>query len=275
MIDQYRVTGNPIKHSLSPRIHRHFAQTTGESLDYTAQQLEADTFTDTLRAQLTSGEIKGSNVTLPFKELAWQLAQVRTARAETAGAANTLWLNEQGEICADNTDGIGLLTDLKNNLGLELAGKRVLILGAGGAVRGVIQPMLEAQVASVVIANRTVSKAQAIADVFAGAPVTACGYKDIQGPAFDLIVNGTSASIGGELPPVPAEAINANSCGYDMMYGAEKTPFCEWCEQHGARAIDGLGMLVEQAAESFAIWRGVKPETAEILNQLRTELQHK
>lgn len=275
MIDQYRVTGNPIKHSLSPRIHSHFAQTTGESLNYTAQLLEAETFTDRLRAQLTSGEIKGSNVTLPFKELAWQLAQVRTARAETAGAANTLWLNEQGEICADNTDGIGLLTDLKNNLGLELAGKRVLILGAGGAVRGVIQPMLEAQVASVVIANRTVSKAQIIADVFAGAPVSACGYDDITGPAFDLIVNGTSASIGGELPPVPVEAIDTNSCGYDMMYGAEQTPFCAWCEQHGARAIDGLGMLVEQAAESFAIWRGVKPETAEILSELRAELQHK
>ncbi len=275
MIDQYRVTGNPIKHSLSPRIHTHFAEITGESLEYTTQLLEAETFTDTLKAQLTSGEIKGSNVTLPFKELAWQLATVRTARAETAGAANTLWLNQQGEICADNTDGIGLLTDLKNNLGLELACKRVLILGAGGAVRGVIQPMLEAQVASVVIANRTVSKAQAIADVFNTVSVSACGYEDISGPAFDLIVNGTSASIGGELPPVPAEAIDAKSCGYDMMYGAEKTPFCNWCEQHGARAIDGLGMLVEQAAESFAIWRGVKPETAKILNELRAELQHK
>ena len=275
MIDQYRVTGNPIKHSLSPRIHSHFAQTTGEPLEYIAQRLETDTFTDTLRSQLISGEIKGSNVTLPFKELAWQLAKVRTARAETAGAANTLWLNEQGEICADNTDGVGLLTDLKNNLGLELAGKRVLILGAGGAVRGVIQPMLEANVASVVIANRTVSKAQAIADVFVGSPVSACGYDEIQGPAYDLIVNGTSASIGGELPPVPGDAIDANSCGYDMMYGAEQTPFCSWCEQHGARAIDGLGMLVEQAAESFAIWRGVKPKTAEILNQLRAELQHK
>ena len=269
----YRVTGNPIKHSLSPRIHSHFAQVTGEPIEYTAQLEEAETFTDNLRRQLTSGEILGSNVTLPFKELAWALAEVRTARAETAGAANTLWLNDAGQICADNTDGIGLLTDLKNNLGLELENRRVLILGAGGAVRGVIQPMLDAGVAEVIIANRSVERAQAIVDIFPDAPLKAISYAEITGPAFDLIVNGTSASIGGELPPVPDAAIDANTCGYDMMYGATKTPFCEWCEAHNARAIDGLGMLVEQAAESFFIWRGVKPETAAILAELRSELQ--
>ena len=269
----YRVTGNPIKHSLSPRIHSHFAQVTGEPIEYTAQLEEAETFTDNLRRQLTSGEILGSNVTLPFKELAWALAEVRTARAETAGAANTLWLNDAGQICADNTDGIGLLTDLKNNLGLELENRRVLILGAGGAVRGVIQPMLDAGVAEVIIANRSVERAQAIVDIFPGAPLKAISYAEIKGPAFDLIVNGTSASIGGELPPVPDAAIDANTCGYDMMYGATKTPFCEWCEAHNARAIDGLGMLVEQAAESFFIWRGVKPETAASLAELRSELQ--
>lgn len=275
MTDQYRVTGNPIKHSLSPQIHTQFAKETGQAMQYKTQQLEDTTFTSTLKQQLINGELLGSNVTLPFKEQAYALADVRTARAETAGAANTLWLNAEGQICADNTDGIGLLNDLKNNLGLNLKSKRVLILGAGGAVRGVIQPMLEAGVASIVIANRTVSRAKAIAEIFNLPAVSACGYDQITGPAYDLIVNGTSASLSGDLPPVPDRAINSDTCGYDMMYGAAKTPFCEWCESKGARAIDGLGMLVEQAAESFLIWRGIKPSTDSVVAQLRDELRPK
>jgi len=275
MTDQYRVTGNPIKHSLSPRIHTQFAREASQPIEYTTQQCDDAEFSSKIKQQLISGEILGTNVTLPFKEQACALADIRTARADTAGAANTLWLNEKGQICADNTDGVGLLNDLKNNLGLNLAGKRVLILGAGGAVRGVIQPMLEAGVARIDIANRTVSRAQAIADIFVGDAVSACGYDQITGPAYDLIVNGTSASLSGDLPPVPDNAIDAHTCGYDMMYGATLTPFCAWCESKGARAIDGLGMLVEQAAESFLIWRGVKPSTANILSQLRDELQQK
>lgn len=272
--DLYAVIGHPVTHSKSPRIHSLFAQQTGEPVEYTAIQAPLDGFEDTVRQFFARGG-KGLNVTVPFKEQAWQLADRRTERAGPAGAANTLFQDENGALVADNTDGVGLVRDLTANLGVALNGRRLLLLGAGGAVRGVLGPLLAERPAEVVIANRTLVRAQALVEQFAaGAEVPAiraCGFEAPDSP-FDLVINGTSASLQGDLPPLSPNVITADTVVYDMMYSLQTTTFNQWALAHGAvRVYDGLGMLVEQAAESFRVWRGVRPQTAPVIERLRTE----
>lgn len=270
--DLYAVVGNPVSHSKSPRIHSLFAAQTGQAVEYTAIQAPMEEFPETVREFFTKGG-KGLNVTVPFKEQAWQLADHRTGRAEKAGAANTLYQDKNGRLVADNTDGIGLVTDLTVNAAVRLSGVRVLVLGAGGAVRGVLGPLLAEQPSALWIANRTVVKAQGLVSLFRGdagaTELGACGFGSVSG-AFDVIINGTSASLQGDLPPVPAGVIAPETVVYDMMYAAGDTPFNAWAREQGAgKVLDGLGMLVEQAAESFRVWRGVKPETAPVIEELR------
>lgn len=270
--DLYAVVGNPISHSKSPRIHSLFAAQTGEALEYTAIQAPMDAFESTVRDFFSKGG-KGLNVTVPFKEQAWRMADVRSERAEKAGASNTLYQDADGRVVADNTDGIGLVTDLTTNAGVSLGGKRVLVLGAGGAVRGVLGPVLAQQPGELVIANRTVAKAEALVELFADeagtCELSATGFSEVDG-AFDVIINGTSASLQGDLPPVSPAVVGGTTVVYDMMYSAGMTTFNQWAADHGAgRVLDGLGMLVEQAAEAFRVWRGVSPETAAVMDELR------
>jgi len=271
-MDQYAVFGNPISHSKSPQIHEEFARQTGQQLEYTAVAAPLDGFSETVQ-QFLAGDGRGLNVTIPFKEQAWELAAKRSERAELAGAVNTLLLKD-GELYGENTDGVGLVTDLTDNYGARIQGARVLVLGAGGAVRGVLQPILAQQPAAVVVANRTEAKAEQLAELFADhGNISGCGFPDLAGQSFDLIINGTAASLQGEVPPLPEAVLAANGWCYDMMYSAEPTAFCQWAKDHSAeKVMDGLGMLVEQAAESFRIWRGVKPETAPVIAQLRQQL---
>ncbi|WP_336367809.1 shikimate dehydrogenase [Marinobacter sp. C2H3] len=273
--DLYAVVGNPISHSKSPRIHSLFATQTGEPVEYIAIQAPLDDFAGTVGAFFDRGG-KGLNVTVPFKEQAWALAGRRTERAENAGAANTLYRDENGTLVADNTDGVGLVRDLTVNQGVTLNGRRILVLGAGGAVRGVLGPLLAEAPATLVIANRTVARAEALVALFApnaGATrMSACGFAEAAGP-FDVIINGTSASLQGDLPPLPANVIGSGSVSYDMMYAlGTTTVFNRWAgEQGAARTLDGLGMLVEQAAEAFRVWRGVRPETGPVMDTLRRD----
>lgn len=272
--DLYAVVGNPISHSKSPRIHSLFASQTGERLEYTAIQAPEDDFAGTVTSFFQRGG-KGLNVTVPFKELAWKLADRRTERAELAGAANTLYLDSKGLLTADNTDGKGLVTDLTVNHGISLAGKRILILGAGGAVRGVLAPILEEKPAVLVIANRTVAKAKGLVMLFDAVAtqtsLEACGFDQPSEP-FDIIINGTSASLQGDLPPISANVIGADTVIYDMMYSLQTTTFNQWALDQGATQVfDGLGMLVEQAAESFRIWRGISPDTRPVIDELRND----
>ncbi|PCM44137.1 shikimate dehydrogenase [Marinobacter sp. ANT_B65] len=270
----YAVMGNPVAHSKSPRIHSLFAGQTGEPVEYTAIQAPLDGFAEAVRQFFESGG-KGLNVTVPFKEQAWELAECRAARAEKAGAANTLYRNGTGQLVADNTDGYGLVRDLVANHGVQLKGARILVLGAGGAVRGVLGPLLEQHPASLTLANRTVAKAETLAKLFAdeagAATMSACGFKE-PGQLFDVIINGTSASLQGDLPPLDSNVIGADTVVYDMMYSLQTTTFNQWAQDKGAsRVFDGLGMLVEQAAESFRVWRGVLPETAPVIKALRND----
>jgi shikimate dehydrogenase len=270
--DLYAVVGNPISHSKSPRIHSLFAAQTGEAVEYTAIQAPLKEFSETVRDFFTKGG-RGLNITVPFKEQAWDMADQRSERAAKAGASNTLYQDDDGSLIADNTDGAGLVTDLAENNGVSLAGKRLLILGAGGAVRGVLGPLLAEQPRELVIANRTEAKAQALAELFADeagdTSLSAVGFTDVAG-AFDIVINGTSASLQGDLPPVSAAIITPDTVVYDMMYTPGVTTFNQWALDNGATLVlDGLGMLVEQAAESFRIWRGVRPETASVMAELR------
>jgi len=272
--DLYAVVGHPISHSKSPRIHSLFASQTGEAVEYTAIQAPLDDFAGTVREFFDRGG-QGLNVTVPFKEQAWQLADQRTERAENAGAANTLYRDDQGRLTADNTDGVGLVRDLTVNHRVPLAGARILVLGAGGAVRGVLGPILVEQPAALTIANRTPAKAETLAQLFApvasGADVTAVGFDQPDQP-YDVIINGTSASLQGDLPPLSATVIGSDTVVYDMMYSLQTTPFNQWALDLGARRVfDGLGMLVEQAAESFRIWRGVRPDAAPVIEVLRND----
>lgn len=270
-MDRYGVFGNPIGHSKSPQIHRAFARQTGQTLSYEPLLAPLDDFCGFAREFFAEG--LGANVTVPFKEQAHRLADSLTERARRAGAVNTLQKLDDGTLLGDNTDGIGLVRDLLDNAGLVLKGQRVLLLGAGGAVRGVLEPLLAQRPASLTIANRTLSKAQQLAAEFAelGA-VTASAFEQLEGP-FDVIINGTSASLGGELPPLHDGLVlgEKTSC-YDMMYGAAETPFCTWAAARGAITRDGLGMLVEQAAAAFELWRGVRPDSAPVLEELRRQL---
>jgi len=267
MTDRYAVFGHPIAHSKSPRIHAEFARQTGQDLSYEAILAPLDGFAAAVQA-FRAADGKGANVTVPFKEQAFELATRRTARAEAAGAVNTLKF-EDDEILGDNTDGAGLVADLTRNLSLSLAGRRILLLGAGGAGRGVVLPLLGERPASLFIANRTADKALALARRFAAAgPVEGGGFEALPGRQFDLVINATAASLAGELPPLPDEVFAPGALAYDMMYGQD-TPFLAFARAHGARVADGLGMLVEQAAEAFLLWRGVRPATAPVIALLR------
>jgi shikimate dehydrogenase len=272
--DNYAVMGNPVAHSKSPLIHQEFARQTNQPIRYQALFVPIGRFEDAIQEFRRKGG-KGLNVTVPFKEDAWQAVSVRTCRAETAGAVNTISFLAGGESAGDNTDGVGLLRDLGRN-GIAVKDKRLLILGAGGAVRGVLGPLLEAKPAELVIGNRTVSKArQLIASRPYEAQLKACSLDELSNAgSFDLIINAISAGLQGELPPLAPELIGAHTCCYDMVYGDTEPVFVRWARQRGARlARDGLGMLVEQAAEAFFIWRGVRPETGPVIEMLRKKLR--
>lgn len=273
-IDRYAVFGNPIAHSKSPQIHSLFAEQTKQQLIYTAELAEVENF-DQHIAEFVKDNGKGMNITVPFKQQAWELSTKRSERAERAGAVNTLIVKEDGSYFGDNTDGVGLVHDLTKNHQLELKDKRILILGAGGAVRGVIEPIMEKNPAELVIANRTVEKALQLAKDFSDlGKISGCGFDELEGQSFDIVINGTSASLHGDLPPLPDSLFNNNACAYDMMYAAKPTVFMEWASQHGAEKVfDGLGMLVEQAAESFNLWRGVQPEAKSVINAMRDSLK--
>jgi shikimate dehydrogenase len=266
MTDRYAVVGNPVAHSKSPQIHAEFARQTGQDMVYERLLAPLDGFAQTVEAFRQAGG-KGLNVTVPFKEEAFRYAPRKTDRAAAAGAVNTLKF-ENGDISGDNTDGAGLVHDLTVNLKQALGGKRILLMGAGGAARGVIGPLLAEQPAALVLANRTVGKAQQLAELFGG-KFEAVSYEELAGQRFDIVINATAASLKGELPPLPEDIFNPGALAYDMMYGTE-TPFMAWARAHGAEKIsDGLGMLVEQAAESFFLWRGVRPDTAAVIRLLR------
>ena len=270
-MDRYGVFGNPIGHSKSPQIHRLFAEQTGQALSYEPLLAPLDDFPGFARQFFVVG--RGANVTVPFKEEAWRLADQLTERARRAGAVNTLHKLDDGRLLGDNTDGIGLVRDLLDNAGIALEGRRILLLGAGGAVRGVLEPLLAQGPSALVIANRTLARAEQLASEFAElGPVSACAFEQLDG-AFDVIINGTSASLAGELPPLADTLVAAGQtfC-YDMMYGAAPTPFCQWAADLGAHSRDGLGMLVEQAAAAFELWRGVRPASAPVLQALRRQL---
>jgi shikimate dehydrogenase len=267
-VDRYGVMGYPVSHSRSPVIHRLFALQTGQNIQYELLQVAPEKLETAIRQfQRTGG--KGLNITVPHKVAVAKLADHLSERASTAGAVNTLSFKD-GEIVGDNTDGIGLLRDLVVNLGLTLEGARILILGAGGATRGIVGPLLEMQPASLCIANRTLSRAEALVEKFANAgELSARRFDDLTEASYDLVLNATSAGVQGEAPPYPAGAISDRTFCYDLSYGLKPTPFSVWARAQGAaRSVMGWGMLVEQAAESFRIWRGVRPETAPVLKQM-------
>ena len=265
MTDRYAVFGHPIAHSKSPLIHAAFARQTGQDMSYEAILAPKDGFAASVAAFVASGG-RGANVTVPFKEEAFRLAGRLTPRAQRAGAVNTLVFD--GGALGDNTDGAGLVADLTRNLLRPLAGRRILLLGAGGAARGVLEPLLEQRPAALVIANRTVARAEALAKEF-DRGVRACGFDfGAVDAAFDVVINATAASLAGELPPLPARAFGPETLAYDMMYGRD-TPFLAFAREHGATTADGLGMLVEQAAEAFELWRGIRPDTGPVIAALR------
>ena len=271
-MDSYVVFGNPISHSKSPAIHRLFAEQTGQALQYSTLLAPLEDFPNTALGFFKGG--LGANVTVPFKEDAFRLCSVLTPRAERAGAVNMLTLLADGGLRGDNTDGIGLVRDLTVNAGVVLQGKRILLLGAGGAARGVIESLLAQQPLSLVIANRTVEKAERLAQIFADlGSVAASDFDWLQEPV-DIIINATSASLAGDLPPIASSLIEPGvTVCYDMMYGKEPTLFCRWASEHGAAlSLDGFGMLVEQAAEAFTYWRGVEVDTAPVLRELRAQM---
>ena len=269
-MDRYAVFGNPIGQSKSPFIHQQFAQQYAQQLTYEAILAPLDGFADSWQRFVEAGG-KGANVTVPFKEQAFQLADCLSKRAEQAGAVNTLYINKDGQLCGDNTDGCGLVADLQR-LGCMLAGAKVLLLGAGGASRGVIGPLLSAGVANIVLANRTLSKAVTIADAF-GVQVQAVGFADIPTCHYDLVINATSSGLTGDRPDIAPVHVQHCPLVYDMLYGKEPTAFLQWAKQQGAlRCVDGLGMLLSQAAEAFFIWRGVRPDIKPVMTLIQAQL---
>lgn len=269
-IAKYAVMGNPVGHSLSPRIHQMFAKQCGIRLEYSAIHVELGEFESAV-AQFKAETGKGLNITVPFKLEAWQLADVRSPGAELAGAVNTLKFENNGEISGFNTDGIGMLRDITGNLDKRLSGAKVLVIGAGGAVRGVLGPLLEAQPSLLHIVNRTAAKARDLADLFTEyGPCTAGGLDEVGAASYDIVINGTAASLQGKVPDLPASIFSKDSLAYDMMYSKEPTSFLVWAGNNGASQLsDGLGMLVEQAAESFFIWHAAKPDTMPVIQSLR------
>ena len=270
-VDRYAVIGNPIAHSKSPEIHARFAAQTAQHLTYERLLAPLDGFADTVRQFAESGG-KGMNVTVPFKLEAHALADTLTPRAQAAGAVNTLQF-EHGRVLGDNTDGMGLVQDIVRNAGVPIAGKQILLLGAGGAARGVILPLLEQRPRRLVLANRTLSKAEELARRFAAHGAIEVSAFDVLQGAFDIVINATAASLSADLPPIPPSVFAPHALAYDMMYGKEPTVFMQFAAAHDAQARDGLGMLVEQAAESFFLWRGVRPETAAVFAELRRQLR--
>jgi len=268
MTDRYCVIGNPIAHSKSPQIHAAFAAQTGHDISYERCLAPKDGFAELVRTLVEQG-YKGANVTVPFKIEAATLATRLTERARAAGAVNTLRF-EDGEILGDNTDGPGLVADIVKNAGLALAGKTILLLGAGGAARGVMLPFIEERPQAILVANRTRASADSLATQFGGhgVPVRACGVDEIAGP-YDIVINATASSLAAEMPPVPASAFAPGTLALDMMYASAPSPFMLFAAGQGAATRDGLGMLVEQAAEAFLVWRGLRPDTRAIFNQLR------
>ena len=274
MTDRYAVIGNPISQSKSPLIHGHFAKATKQDLEYGLIEGPLDGFADAVRAFQRSGG-RGMNVTTPFKLQAFALASQKSERAHEAGAANALKFEADGRILAENFDGIGLARDIGENLGMPLAGKRVLVLGAGGATRGLLRPFLAHEPAELVIANRDAAKATQLAQAFAAhGPVRGCGYADIGPGRFDLVVNATSASLRTELPPVSPEAFAIGGLAYELAYGKGLTPFLRLAQSAGVKRLaDGVGMLIEQAAEAFLWWRGVRPDTRALNEQMTVPLK--
>ncbi|MCZ0753057.1 shikimate dehydrogenase [Aeromonas enteropelogenes] len=270
-MDHYLVFGHPVRHSKSPFIHTLFARQTQQELEYGLAEPAVDQFAAALHDFFVQGG-KGCNVTVPFKEQAFALVNQLSPRAKRAGAVNTIKLTDDGVLLGDNTDGAGLVADLKSH-GVSLAGCRILLLGAGGAARGALAPLLAEQPRELVIANRTHARAEQLAAEFSDlGTVTAQTYEQLSG-SFDLVINSTSASLQGELPPLSPALIHADIAIYDMMYGATDTPFIAWARQQGARhTMDGLGMLVEQAAEAFTVWRGIRPGTKQVLRELKRNL---
>ncbi len=271
--DRYAVVGHPIEHSLSPRIHALFAQQTGQDLVYEARLGRLDHFADDVRRWFRE-DLRGLNVTVPFKEQAFRVADQHSRRAEYAGAVNTLWCEADGRLTGDNTDGAGFLHDLGERLGFAPEGQTILILGAGGATRGLLEPLLRRKPARLVIANRTAEKAQGLALAFSelaeATRLEASGLDTIPTGPYDLLINATAAGLGHGALALPAGLLHADSLAYDLMYGAGAQPFLFWAQTQGAATVsDGLGMLVEQAAEAFALWRGVRPDTTPVLQTLR------
>ena len=271
--DLYCVMGNPVEHSRSPAIHARFAELTGEAVAYERRLLPLTGFAEGVRAFKAEGG-RGCNVTVPFKTEACAIATERSERVQLAGAANTLIFQPDGRIAADNTDGLGLVADITRNAGLPLAGRDVLLVGAGGAAAGVLGPLLQAGVRHITVANRTLARAQALVQAHAGlaslqkAELLALTPQALEAN-FDLIINATASSLAGDAVPVPAHVLRPGSLAYDMMYGPAAQGFLDWARQHGAVPRDGLGMLVEQAAEAFALWRGVRPPSAQVLKELQ------
>jgi shikimate dehydrogenase len=267
--DQYGVVGHPVAHSWSPFIHGMFAKATAQNLVYRLFDITPDNFRREALRLFTNG-VRGLNITLPHKQAAAELVNQLTPRAERAQAVNTIAFFEDTALLGDNTDGLGLIADLERNLGMVLADKRVLILGAGGAVRGVLGPLLERDLRALVIANRTPERARKLATEFADlGTISGCGFADIEGPPYDLIVNATAASLQGEMPDLPVGLVGEATVCYDMAYGRGHTPFTLWAKSlHAARTTKGWGMLVEQAAESFLLWRGIRPDTQSVLQAL-------
>lgn len=267
-MDQYAVAGNPIAHSKSPSIHTYFAEQTKQELVYSTLLGDEVEFENQVR-DFFEKDGKGLNVTVPFKERAYAMCDILSQRAKQAGAVNTLLMGKNGDLFGDNTDGIGMVRDIVENQKQSLAGKRILLLGAGGAVRGVLEPVLAENPESVTIANRTLEKAQALADQF---DCLASSFDALEG-AFDVIINGTSASLSGSLPPLKDELVSPETWCYDMMYGKERTVFLQWAHERGADGADGLGMLVGQAAEAFYLWRQVRPDTASLVESMRQQME--
>lgn len=268
--DRYLVVGHPVAHSLSPWIHARFAAQTGQAMTYAAMDIPPGAFPVSL-LRFFGGGGRGCNVTLPWKLHAYRLADEHSERAKRAGAVNTLTAGPGGRLAGDNTDGAGLVRDLELRGGVPIAGSDILLLGAGGAARGVLAPLLNAGARRVVVANRTRSKALALATRFEES-VLGTGLDEIPG-APDIVINATSASLGGSIPTLPPGCLAGKPLCYDMMYGAGDTPFVAWARRAGCPVMDGLGMLIEQAAEAFFIWRSVRPETEDVLTALRNHLR--
>ncbi|MCP4471555.1 MAG: shikimate dehydrogenase [Gammaproteobacteria bacterium] len=272
MVDRYAVVGNPVGHSLSPKIHTEFARQTGQRLSYEAIELASNAFAAGI-AELQRQGFRGLNVTVPFKREASELCHSLSARAEIAGAVNTLSFHAGGAIHGDNTDGVGLVRDLVDNLNIKIQDQNVLLLGAGGAVRGVLEPLLALSPARLTIANRNLDRANALARDFRSfGKIKVVAYTQLSNESYHLIINATAAGLIQQLPPIPASLLDATSVCYDMMYDINKaTSFVEWSASRGVKqSFDGLGMLVEQAAEAFSLWRGVRPDTDKLMRMLRT-----